>query len=336
MRHLRARGGGWGFPAVLWLGVGVVVFALILVPAGRSKGQAGAEYIALGDSITAGNGASTPLKSFVQLHFGYLQSNGSGVTAVLNLGKPGAGTSDLIKDQLPVALAVINSSTPVKAVTIDIGINDPLDTCAETRSAVCPYAAGLRMILEHLNAALASRDPGVKIQVMEYYNAAVGTPLESDTRAYLLGRDLKIDCTGRGAALGLNDLIHCSALVEGAVPVDVLPLFDAAGAAYIAADGIQPNDAGHLAIAKAFEGTAEPTAPPPPATPAPCSVPGVTGKLVAAARRIIVDAHCAVGNVIYRTSNRTRKGIVLVQRPKAGAQLANGARVNLTVSRGRR
>jgi lysophospholipase L1-like esterase len=308
------------------------------VPATRLKAQAGGEYIALGDSITAGNGASSSSKSYVQLYFGYLQSNGSGVTALLNLGKPGAGSKFLIDSQLPVALAVINSSTAVKAVTIGIGINDiPFaEPCADTSSAACPYAAKLRLILEKLSAALGSHDPGVRIQVMEYFNMAVGTPGESEMRVLLLGSDLKIDCAGKGEALGLNDLIQCVAVEEGAVTVDLLPVFAVGGAAYIAADGTHPNDAGHLAIAKAFGGAAEPTSPSTPSTPPSCSVPRVTGKVVAVARRMILRAHCAVGKVTYRRSNRARKGIVLAQGPKAGARLATGALVSLTVSRGRR
>jgi lysophospholipase L1-like esterase len=339
---MRSHGSGWSAPAVLGLVMGAVVFALTVVPAGGSRGQAGGAYIALGDSISSGSGASSYSKSFVQLHLGYLESNGSGVDLVINAGVPGVGSKDLISQQLPRALAEINSSTPVKAVTIEIGINDlPFARpCADSSSAACPYAADLRMILERLNAALVSRDPGVKVQVMQYFNPAVGTSGESEMRVRLLGSDLKIDCTASGAALGLNDLIHCIALEEGAVPVDVLPLFDAAGPAYIAADGMHPNDAGHLAIAMAFGGAATPSSPPPPPPPAPippsCSVPRVTGKLLATARRLIVSAHCAVGTLTYRNSNRVRKGIVLAQAPKAGSRLATRARVNLTVSRGRR
>jgi lysophospholipase L1-like esterase len=312
--------------------------AYAAIPAARSKAQTGGEYIALGDSIAAGNCASSPSKSYVQLYFGYLESNGSGVTELLNLGKPGAGAKFLIDSQLPVALAVINSSTAVKAVTIGIGINDiPFDQpCADASSAACPYAAKLRLILEKLNAALASRDPGVKIQVMEYFNPAVGTTGESEMRELLLGSDLKIDCAGKGEALGLNDLIHCVAREEGSVTVDMLPVFAAGGSAYIAADGTHPNDAGHLALAMAFGGAAAPTTTPAPSTPPPCAVPRVTGKVVAAARRLIVGGHCAVGTVTYRKSNRARKGIVVAQGPKAGTKLANGARVNLTVSRGSR
>ena len=95
---------------------------------------------------------------------------------------------------------------------------------------------------------------------MEYFNVQIGTPDESAYRLRLLGDDLKIDCSGTGRALGLNDLIHCIALEQNAIPVDVLPAFDAAapaGLAYIGPDHIHPNDAGYLAIAKAFGGAVE-------------------------------------------------------------------------------
>jgi lysophospholipase L1-like esterase len=323
------------FAVALRLGAVALVLMLTLVPAAQSKRQSGGTYIALGDSIAFGRGAINYSKSYVQLHFGYLQSIGTGVTEVLNTATPGYGTKQLIDEQLPRALAVVNSAKSVTAVTINIGINDvPLGKpCADASSAACPWAADLRGILKSLSTALAAHDPGVKIQVMEYFNAAVGTSFESVVRLELLGSDLKVDCAGTGAALGLNDLIHCVALQEGAVPVDVMPAFDAAGTSYIASDGVHPNDAGHLAIAKAFGGAAEST--PPPAVLPSCWVPAVAGKSLTSARRMIVASQCAVGKVTYRKSNQLRKGIVLLQRPKAGAQLANGARISLTVSRGR-
>jgi hypothetical protein len=92
---------------------------------------------------------------------------------------------------------------------------------------------------------------------MDYYNWEIGTPRERSQRVLLLGDDLKVDCSGAGSALGLNDLIHCIALAEKAVPVDVLPAFDAAGAAFLDIDHLHPSDAGYLAIAKAFGGAVE-------------------------------------------------------------------------------
>ena len=88
---MRSYGSGWKAKAVLWLGVGLVVSTSSFVPAAGSARQAKGEYIALGDSLARGIGASNSRKSYVQLHFGYLQSNGSGVTDVLNFGQPGAG-----------------------------------------------------------------------------------------------------------------------------------------------------------------------------------------------------------------------------------------------------
>lgn len=67
--------------------------------------------------------------------------------------------------------------------------------------------------------------------------------------------------------------------------------------------------------------------------PARCRVPRVVGKRLAPARRAIRARHCRVGRVRYLRSRRAR-GRVISQRPRAGRTLANGARVNLVVSRG--
>jgi hypothetical protein len=101
-------------------------------------------------------------------------------------------------------------------VTIDIGVND---LCAEPASPQCPVADNLRAILTTLNDALA-RDPGDEtLQIMEYYNRDLGTRQEGATRQNLLGTDLKVDCSGTGSAVGLNDVIHCIGLEKNAVPV---------------------------------------------------------------------------------------------------------------------
>jgi PASTA domain len=167
---------------------------------------------------------------------------------------------------------------------------------------------------------------------MENYNPDIGTPNGSARREQLLGSDAKIDCSGIGAALGLNDLIHCISIERGAKPIDVLPIFDAAGEAFLDLDHLHPNDAGHLAIAKAFGGAATPAAPP---APPPCKVPKVTGKQLKSATRLINRAHCSLGRISYRCS-AVRKGIVLAQRPRPGLELANGTTVSITVSRGRK
>lgn len=208
-------------------------------------------YIALGASVSAGTGSSaTP---WVSLYFGYLAST-IGVTRLHNLADFGATSAMLRAGQLTRAVALIDAPSDAVRVTIDIGRNDP---CEFANEPGCQFADNLRAILTTLNGALG-RDPGDEtIQVMEYYNPDIALPGESATRAYLLGSDLKVDCSGTGGALGLNDLIHCIALEKGALPVDVLPIFDAAGERFLADDHRHPNDAGHRAIAEAFGGAVE-------------------------------------------------------------------------------
>jgi lysophospholipase L1-like esterase len=223
--------------------------------------------VALGDSTSAGNGATGLSKSWVQLYYGYLQSNGSGTTDLLNRSRAGATSTDMRNRQLGPAVDAINASSDTKAVTITLGLNDIRVDCITANAPGCPFAGNLRAILADLNAALGA-DPGDEtVQLMEYYNPDVGTPSESSKRQLLLGTDGKIDCSGTGEALGLNDLIHCISIERGASPIDVLPIFDAAGEAFLASDHLHANDAGHLAIAKAFGGAATPAAPTPPPSP---------------------------------------------------------------------
>jgi PASTA domain-containing protein len=71
-------------------------------------------------------------------------------------------------------------------------------------------------------------------------------------------------------------------------------------------------------------------------TPAPCVVPNVKGKKLAAAKRALNARHCRTGRVSRAFSKRIKKGRVMAQSRRPGAQLKNGAKVNLVVSRGAR
>lgn len=210
-------------------------------------------YVALGDSTSTPIGASSPSKSWVQLYYGHLAAS-AGVTRLRNLAQPGHTTTDLRRFRLPSAVGTINGSDDTVRVTITIGIND---VCAAANDPACPIAGNLRAILTELADALA-RDPGEEtIQLLEHFNFEVGTPRESQMRAYLLGSDLKVDCSASGSALGLNDLIHCIALERNAQPIDVVPVFDAAGETFLAADHTHANDFDHRAIALALGGAVE-------------------------------------------------------------------------------
>jgi hypothetical protein len=68
----------------------------------------------------------------------------------------------------------------------------------------------------------------------------------------------------------------------------------------------------------------------------PCSVPGVVGKKLAAAKTSIKKKHCRTGKVGYAYSTKVAKGRVVSQSRRAGRVLAPGAKITIVVSRGRR
>ena len=75
------------------------------------------------------------------------------------------------------------------------------------------------------------------------------------------------------------------------------------------------------------------TEPPPGATK--CVVPRVKGTTLRSAERSIKSRNCSVGRIQHGASRTVNRGHVIAQRPKPGAQLAHGAKVNLVVSKGR-
>jgi serine/threonine-protein kinase len=67
-----------------------------------------------------------------------------------------------------------------------------------------------------------------------------------------------------------------------------------------------------------------------------CIVPRLRGKTLAQARRSIAAAGCRLGTTSSRFDEQLGRGLVLAQRPAAGARVARGARVALVLSRGPR
>jgi serine/threonine-protein kinase len=66
-----------------------------------------------------------------------------------------------------------------------------------------------------------------------------------------------------------------------------------------------------------------------------CLVPRVTGKTLRAAKRSIKASGCSLGKVKHAGSRTVRKGHVISQKPKPGAELKHRAKINVVVSRGR-
>jgi subtilisin-like proprotein convertase family protein len=67
-----------------------------------------------------------------------------------------------------------------------------------------------------------------------------------------------------------------------------------------------------------------------------CIVPKVGGKTLGAARRLLHAAHCRLGHVRRSYSKRVKKGRILSQHPRAHTRLAQGAAVNVVVSKGKK
>ncbi len=67
-----------------------------------------------------------------------------------------------------------------------------------------------------------------------------------------------------------------------------------------------------------------------------CVVPNVKGRTLAAAKKAIVAAHCAVGTVTTATSKTVPSGHVISQSPAAGKRAKKGTKVNLVVSKATR
>lgn len=246
---------------------------------GLAEGQIHTLYIALGDSLAWGDGASVPDRTgYVPRLAGYLQgASHGGADELVNLGVGGTTTGQLLVGQVPAALALIaDPATDTRVVTISVGgndllnlLNDPTDPCiVDPDSVVCQGMVGAAMlgvatnmpkILGALQAALDT-DPGdERIFVLLPYNAFSGTghPLEARIALGMRGADMAIDCTANATHpeyVGLDDILACAGLYFGALVVDAYPLFEGRtlqlthmGERF----NVHPNDAGHEVIAKA-------------------------------------------------------------------------------------
>ena len=251
--------------------------ALLPAAAGQAAPPAPATYLALGDSVAFGTGATAPAtRGYVPLLAAELQGKGCGKgkavgcrVDTVNLAVNGATTTTLIAGQLPAALALLqerNSNAPkvddVRLITITIGGNDVVGpvvaACSAGVTATCQQAiatqfgqlgANYARILGQLREAAG---PDTTIAVSTYYNAVEnpGCPLNFLSA---LGRIvLEGGALPGGGSLpgGFNDVIRQQATAFGAVIVDTAPVVDPVTETQ--PDCLHPNDAGHRDIAGAF------------------------------------------------------------------------------------
>jgi beta-lactam-binding protein with PASTA domain len=65
----------------------------------------------------------------------------------------------------------------------------------------------------------------------------------------------------------------------------------------------------------------------------PCVVPTVRGLTLRKAATKLRRAHCSLGKVTRKAAPARKRGKVLAQKPKPGAKLRHGAKVNVTVGK---
>lgn len=273
----------WRTGATL-LGICLLVFGMT-APVAAQSDEPPALYLALGNSLAYGIGATDPARlGYVPRLYHSLQGLAK-VDELKNVAVPGAMSSDLFDGQQPIgqlaeALAIINQESDVRVVTLDIGGNDLLGllfpggpcypspaydeaTCyGAVATRLQTFAANYSAILSVLMGALAA-DPGEEtVLVMTYYNHVSGAGAPYDAlndliTLSLLGGDKTLDCAvfPNPLTTGLNDMIACIGASFGATIVDVYPLFVGKGPSLtnVLENGdVHPTNAGHAVIASAF------------------------------------------------------------------------------------
>jgi acyl-CoA thioesterase-1 len=233
-------------------------------------------YIALGDSLAVGDGASDPSSTAYvpQFHQYLRQALGIPDLALMNLGHGGDTSADLINyGHLAQAVNEIRArdfdeslDNDVQVVTLDIGANDVLGlfftlvlsgTCPDLQTSLAKPECvgdlqdaldGLRENFDQALDELGQADPDLTILTADVYNPFSGSGLAFDEVAEwaLEGRE------GSPVEEGLNDIIRSVAGEHGVPVADWYSAFEGKSAEFIAPDHIHANDAGYAAMTDAL------------------------------------------------------------------------------------
>ena len=236
--------------------------------------------IALGDSLAAGTGASTPANDYVNLVYQHELARHPGLQLV-NLGCGGATTTSLIKGpgcayttgtQLGDAEAFLRAHPgQVEMLTIDIGAND-VDGCIGSsgiqtsclQAGFNAISTNLPLILSGLRAA----DPTLAIFGMDYYDPFLNQWLsgasgqtvaqESEAGAVSLNNELGQIYSAKKAAMAdpatlfqTTNFALTGSYNGTTVPENVALI--CAWTLMCSQNNIHANDQGHAELALAFE-----------------------------------------------------------------------------------
>ena len=219
------------------------------LPSGDGSGGV---YLALGDSIAAGSGASNAgSTSYVALVRDALRASYGETVEMESLAVPGHTTQNLIDQQLPEAARLL-AEGDVRLVTVTIGGNDLGQIAAEVlclpdpSAPSCPLEDVLLDVerrFDRILQELREADPDVTIAVQLYPNLFSGTGHQFERPA-----DIAFDL--------LNGVISGVAKRHRALIADPRDAFVAEGL-YLThmsepTPDAHPNDEGHRAIADAF------------------------------------------------------------------------------------
>ncbi|MEX1255766.1 MAG: SGNH/GDSL hydrolase family protein [Dehalococcoidia bacterium] len=216
------------------------------------EGEEGGVYLALGDSIAAGEGASDPdTTDYVAQVAEALRARYGESLAVQSLAVGGHTTEDLIDTQLAPAVEAVQQGD-VRVVTVTIGGNDLFqysadpDCIVDPADPACPLEAGLADVEQRLDQILGDlrvAGPDTVIAIEVYPNLFSSTGHEFSRPADTAFRLL-------------NGVIEGVARRHEVLVADPVLAFEGRGPEYThildpTAD-FHPNDAGYDVIAEAF------------------------------------------------------------------------------------
>jgi lysophospholipase L1-like esterase len=185
-------------------------------------------YLALGDSYTIGTGLADEAQNFPSLLAGRLKDETGIDVALVNLGVNGYTTTDLIREELPVA----RTAQP-ELVTILIGANDIVQGSDEAA-----YGARLRQIYDAVQELGPSPERVLAISIPDFSSlpgaAAFGSPGHLRARIEAFNDVARKEAAARG--FGYADITAISRETNRADD-------------WLATDGLHPGHAQHRAFA---------------------------------------------------------------------------------------